>query len=46
MNDGSVAGFEDILSGTDLLGRPRIVGRAIDIGAVEAAPQTLVIELR
>ncbi len=46
VNAGSVTGFEDILSGTDLLGRPRIVGRAIDIGAVEAGPQTLVIELR
>ena len=46
VNAGSVTGFEDILKGTDLLGRPRIVGRAIDIGAVEAGPQTLVIELR
>ncbi len=46
VNAGSVTGLEDILSATDLLGRPRIVGRAIDIGAVEAGPQTLVIELR
>ena len=37
VNAGSAAGYEDILSGKDVIGRPRIIGKAIDIGAVEAA---------
>ena len=46
VNAGSAAGYEDILSGKDVIGRPRLIGKKIDIGAVEAASAGLHIQLR
>ena len=45
VNAGSTAGCEGILSATDVYGRARAVGR-IDIGAVEAAPLGLQMQVR
>ena len=46
VNAGSTAGSVGILSTTDVLGRPRVVGAAIDIGAVEADPLGMRFQMR